>query len=257
LPTVPKTDEAEELGIGDAREDLDNHFCCIEYVDANGIRSRRRVTLQSLCGNGGKVIVNAVCHERRALRTFRADRVTAVILSTGEIVDFDRYLMDIFGIALCKSITPEQSKTPAQALRDALRPGLTVLIAAARSDGHVHLDEIDGVQAYAEREIIARHNAGEIETLPSIETLDHLCKLIAAMNPQAKSLVGYLRQISEWDRPKLERLRGGLISVVAADGILAREEVDYAAQFDSFAGGDTARRLATINFAAKMEGLTM
>jgi hypothetical protein len=61
----------------------------IRYVDARGINSERRITCRSLeYAIGGAPTINAICHERQALRAFRLDRVVEMIdLSTGEFVD--------------------------------------------------------------------------------------------------------------------------------------------------------------------------
>jgi len=53
----------------------------IEYRDSEGNESQREITVRSISG----IRIKALCHSRRALRTFRADRMSIVIdMETGE-----------------------------------------------------------------------------------------------------------------------------------------------------------------------------
>lgn len=72
----------------------------ISYEDASGGMSERRITCKSLERSlGGGITVGAYCHERRAPRAFRVDRIKELVdLSTGELCDpqghIDRLLAD-------------------------------------------------------------------------------------------------------------------------------------------------------------------
>lgn len=53
----------------------------IEYTDSSGNDSQREITVRSVDG----ITIKAVCHRRRSLRTFKADRMSLVIdTETGE-----------------------------------------------------------------------------------------------------------------------------------------------------------------------------
>lgn len=53
----------------------------IEYTDSSGNDSQREITVRSVDG----IMVKAVCHRRRQLRSFRSDRMSLVIdTETGE-----------------------------------------------------------------------------------------------------------------------------------------------------------------------------
>lgn len=56
----------------DGRPQLD-----IEYADAQGVVTERRVTIRSVVHARGRVYVNAHCHSAKAPRAFRLDRVLA------------------------------------------------------------------------------------------------------------------------------------------------------------------------------------
>lgn len=58
----------------------------IEYVDSRGSASRRRITLHEAEQAGdGRVLLHAYCHERRAARCFRLDRVKSLIDGDGVV----------------------------------------------------------------------------------------------------------------------------------------------------------------------------
>jgi WYL domain len=60
----------------------------IVYRDANGEESERRVTVRNLSLNAPDVpVLVAWCHERQDMRSFRLDRIVAVITNTGDVVD--------------------------------------------------------------------------------------------------------------------------------------------------------------------------
>lgn len=53
----------------------------IEYTDSSGNDSQREITVRSIDG----IMVKAVCHRRRKVRTFRSDRMSIVVdIETGE-----------------------------------------------------------------------------------------------------------------------------------------------------------------------------
>src|SRR4051794_15446885 len=88
LPEIDDTEsvvEEYDLSTGDL-EAISGVSCIIRYIDAKGAPSERRVTCHRFEEAKGLRYLRGFCHERSAVRTFRADRVAAVIdLHTGEI----------------------------------------------------------------------------------------------------------------------------------------------------------------------------
>jgi hypothetical protein len=147
----------------------------IEYQDAQGAFSRRRVTLRRLYHTAtGELCLGCFCHERQALRTFRFDRIHSVIDGDGVVwkpaVFFERELhvhhdvlvtqapkIPISEImvrpkqpphdAPCLS-TPVARQPPGYAQRSAARDGLRVLIALSRADGRFNDAELGIVLGY-------------------------------------------------------------------------------------------------------------
>lgn len=206
---------------------LGDLFTVIEYTDAEGEQTRRRVTLRSIGLGTYGLMLNAVCHERRKFRTFRADRVTAVIDANGEVITFQQFCEQALGFTPTMAAVDTQHIIEARKLRDQLRPGLSILVAAARADGHQHINELDAIQLYAEREVLALYAAGKIATRPSIETLEQLCALVETMNPQQSSLIGHVLRVCDWDNDRIARLAKALGTVIRADGVIADQEHDF------------------------------
>ncbi|WP_417441915.1 WYL domain-containing protein [Idiomarina sp.] len=69
-----------ELHSGDVYE--------LTYFDANFNVSIRKVDFRSARGSNGRQYMDAYCHERRALRTFRGDRIESMVnCKTGEVIE--------------------------------------------------------------------------------------------------------------------------------------------------------------------------
>lgn len=59
----------------------------INYMDAEGAVSEREVLVRRVLRKGGRAYVEGICLMRQAYRTFRADRITTmVVLDTGEYI---------------------------------------------------------------------------------------------------------------------------------------------------------------------------
>lgn len=147
----------------------------IDYQDSKGNLSRRRITMRELYTNGERSYVQAFCHERRAARSFRFDRIVEVIDLDGECHDPRQFFIEALGlefptVATVSSPTKppaspvryEQSAPrnraagpdvrttdkPGMAQRRAARDGLRVLIALARADGELHPEELEVILDY-------------------------------------------------------------------------------------------------------------
>lgn len=126
LVLIPQPQNIENIsGIG----------CVINYVDAKNESSERRITCRKLSRNGPDMYLQAYCHEREAIRTFRVDRIVEVSCgSTGEIFSdpnefFCKYSSD-------KSDGSEVSFGIKFTLAADLRASLNVLAFLARADGN-------------------------------------------------------------------------------------------------------------------------
>lgn len=66
-----------------------------EYIDADGIETRRTVDIYRTAKAGGYTRITGWCHGRQAERTFRSDRLQSVITKDGEVLSPGEFLTTI------------------------------------------------------------------------------------------------------------------------------------------------------------------
>jgi hypothetical protein len=104
----------------------------IVYEAASGEVSERRITVRQLVGNPPQMLL-AWCHERKAPRNFRFDRIVeAIDPETGEVYDVAR-----LGEMLSRDMIPVDL---------ALRRAINILVFLARCDGHEHPREWEAIE---------------------------------------------------------------------------------------------------------------
>ena len=255
IPAIAAADEAEAadspLGLtlveSAAAADLGDAFCLLEYTDASGHPSRRRVSMRSLKESGGRIYLNALCFERSAMRQFRLDRITAMITEDGEVLEPADYFAT-YGVTL-KERTKEQS----DALRDAgralseIRPGVVILTAVARADRKVDSREIDAAQVYAEREVLALIREGILNVIPSMEMIEAMARDIALMRPMTPMLKSQALRLCDWPTARVERLRRAIQEVVIADNRILQSELDMIADLERLVSESPHERRAEVN----------
>lgn len=64
----------------------------LEYMDADRIRTQRTVDLVEARTENGRTYLEAFCHARGEPRTFRSDRIDAIIDENGEVLDPAQFL---------------------------------------------------------------------------------------------------------------------------------------------------------------------
>jgi hypothetical protein len=226
------TTAGTQLTLDTDTRDLGDAFCLIEYEDATGERTRRRISMRSLKRGAGVVYLNAYCMERRAMRQFRVDRITAMITEDGEILDPAAYFA-LQGVPLRHQTAAEAltCDCAARALAE-MRPGLVMLAAVARADRKVDLREVDAVQVYAERELIALSREGVLDVPASLEVAAAMTGDIALMRPMVPTLRAQALRICDWPEARFNRLRRAMQEVIVADGHILPSELDLVEEFD-------------------------
>lgn len=110
----------------------------VDYVDAQGVPTRRRIEVRSLSEYDGRLYIDAWCHLRRDERSFRSDRIRTMInCQTGEIVTDPRQHLRH---AVRRHFEPgaDYKSVMAKAM-----PGLRPLIWIARVDHELSEAEMD------------------------------------------------------------------------------------------------------------------
>jgi len=152
-PSIPDYDyDEDEHGFTELPPDLEGvagFGCILTYSDSKGNVSLRRVTCRKLSERAGVLYVQAYCHERGALRTFRVDRITELACSvTGEVfvpatLFFERFPVAHDGGAAVGFGLNVRLATD-------LRAGLNVLAFLAKVDGNVLPEERDVISRYCQ-----------------------------------------------------------------------------------------------------------
>jgi len=221
-------------GVFDVTATLDQVNVAIEYRDAAGNFTRRSITIQEISSRDGFPVLNAFCHISQAMRTFRVDRIEAIITKDGEIIAPEVYFLDAFGIDLrvFAKVDPTASDDPfhqAQKVRDAIRPMLSLLVLAARSDREFHREELEVILLYAEHELITMERLGSVPAPINVPMLDQLKKVVRDLRPNAASVEYYIERVNGLNEARQKKFWKAMRAVIFADGEISKEESEFEA----------------------------
>jgi len=227
------------------RYDLEPLFLVIDYRDASGNCSRRRVTTRWIEKRGDVSYVGATCHERRAHRLFRMDRIEGVIDDDGvveaaipffaEVIAGDTgYEVEKLGNNPQKGVS-SPSASPYTLLRRELKPAIVVLAAAARVDNLLHPEETDRIMLFTETEAECLAQEGIITELPDLDAFDKLGRLVCRMRPTQKELDEALNVVAHWPEARLQRLIQSISGVIQADRVIVPSEFEFLREMTEWA----------------------
>lgn len=233
-------------------KDIAGTALAIEYVDSKGNASRRRISLGAIqVDERGRVFLQAYCMERRALRSFRMDRVHTVIDVDGEVHEPHRYFSEILridmpdecfataehkaeaslAVAFREAPPPVRDAVPGRAQRHAARDGLRVLAALARSDGIMHDAEIEVILDYI------AHRADCDGIAMGEEDRDALIPYLRRQYPTTDVLDRCLAALEEEPRSQQRLLIRHAIQLMDADGVQDPAEFDLLLRIQNQLGG--------------------
>lgn len=243
----PDTIDADELDRPDDTGTiaLDELYCLIDYVDAQGMQTRRRITLLKVARGPHAPLLTAICHERRALRTFRCDRIECFIDDDGVVTtcpDFFRDTLRIDLEDLASASTSVGAGDIAREIRAHLRPFLSVLVTAARCDGNFHDEELDAICQYAERELFNGSLGWKFRNQVTVEVLDELTPIIRKMRPHREYLPQCLERIADLPEDDYKRFVRALEHVIVADGVVVADELELINDLGNFLADVQAER---------------
>jgi hypothetical protein len=180
--------------------DLEEVFTVIDYRDAKGQPSRRRITMRTLSRGPTAPLLHAICHERRAIRCFRTDRIDGFIEDTGEVLDCAAFFREILSIDLAAIAPKRPAPQPkihtalsvARGFRSELRAPLSVLVALARSDDRFQPEELDVICRFVET---IAPNVHDPAHPGEVSTMTELRPMIRRMRPTRESLPGCMADV--------------------------------------------------------------
>lgn len=170
----------------------------IEYVDASGASSRRRITVHDVSlTSGGIPCLSAFCHERKAHRNFRVDRIACCIDFDGEVHDdVPAFMSQNFGITIDEdTIVDPEDEARAKRILAMVSADSVLLAAMIRADQRLKSIEIETAADYLARTV---ERSGmmltdyEIQRLtrrlerqrPTLDNISRAIDALAAFGPQ-------------------------------------------------------------------------
>jgi hypothetical protein len=209
----------------------------ISYEDAHGIPSERRITVERLSLNtNGVPLLHAWCHERRATRCFRLDRISEVITFDGEVFrPPGRFFVESFGMSPRLACCESPQRVCLKRILGCFRHHLIIL---------THMGRTDGKFILAEQGVILDHCCSLAEQSGLAMTEDEeeaLRRHVRCLRPSRAMVEAALRGL-ENDPPKsvvslLRALRG----VVNADGIVHPKEARFLDELKAELLGETSQ----------------
>lgn len=234
------------------RVELEPVYTMIDYRDAQGIETRRRITMRRIETTAQGANLIAICHERRALRSFRIDRIVDFIETDGEVVEpaffFREFCaVDIHNLPAEAATKPIIERRPrgrprgtdraaiGRAARAILKTRLELLVLAARADDELHPAEIEEIQRFAEDELRRLDATGALAAPVTIEIVDPICKSIPRMRPLREDIADMVQKLAALSPDEMSRFVSAMSRVIRADGVVALSEELFLANMNSAA----------------------
>lgn len=223
---------------------INDVFCMIEYEGASGDLTRRRITMRKVRSGPDVPLIQSICHERRAFREFRADRITAVISEQGEVLDPSDFFRATLPTDVADILCPVDVSTKTKAklatkeerdLFAAVRPSLTILVACARADHNFHALELDVIEAYLEIEAVRLRAENIIQNPVDYAHIEAIAHSARFMRPMDDTIRDAVAAVAKWSPGRIDRLERAIAKVMRADGILKKSELKFAAEIKRIA----------------------
>lgn len=162
----------------------------IEYADADGVVTNRRVTIWEASFDGSALYIRGFCHARGAERTFRADRILRLsVAKTGAPEDPEIY---------CAALVPPERRPDPEhdAVMSRCRSALLPLIWIARADRDISSDETEIILGF----IAARLQIGKASLASQHWDRQRAAIWIHSARPTLADSLGALARISPTGR---------------------------------------------------------
>lgn len=206
----PQIDADDSLPALAPSEEYSGWCFFVLYTNAQGIPSKRRLTLKSIEGYGDAQIIKAYCHERQQLRAFRIDRIRELVsLSTGELLSPALYFEE------CRSFG--RITTGDKALFDFLK----VLVFLAECDDEFHPLEREAIET-ALTSYILRFGGSE-------DTIPKLLQTIENLAPDGADFIASLARLAKHPEARSvgRLLENAMAAVVSSDGTVTSDEHEW------------------------------
>lgn len=186
----------------------------IEYISAGGERSVRRITVWSIKANtGGIPLLLARCHERKADRTFRVDRIRSCIDYDGEVFeDVPRFLNENFGMSLSVASKRPSETERWSSIRMLIADDAVLLSAIGRVDLSLHPAETQEATKYLCA--LAERAAPALQS----EEVEMVRRYVGRLRPDERSIARAVDKVAARDPLRIQETLLAAVRVMDADG---------------------------------------
>jgi hypothetical protein len=199
----------------------------IVYSDSSGATSERTIRCLSLVQSNEVLYISAFCKLREAQRSFRVDRISAIIShATGEVhEDVEDFLEPFFdGLRVARkersSVGPRRTAPRSEApVIQVYGAGATVLAYLAAIDGHIHAGE---------RQIIQRYLEARLAVFPKGDPQHSMAgRWVDALLPTRDMAIKAMRKVAA-DLNDAQLVSDAIVDIISADGDVRDEEIEAA-----------------------------
>jgi len=187
----------------------------IEYVDSTKFKSVRRITVWGIvAGSGGIPSLIAFCHERKAQRQFRIDRIQCFIDYDGEVFsDVPTFLVENFGMsAPIASRKGRDLEDRWRHILDNVRHDAVILAALSRCDGKTVIEEVEIATAYLSK--LAEKGGLMLDDAE----IASIYRYANRLRPTETAILRSLTHVAELGSRHIEKLLLTAVALVDADG---------------------------------------
>ncbi len=228
-PKAPNEDPAPEINVADGIEKYDYHAegqtFAIEYLDSKGEPSTRVITVWKIDeSSSGGLLLKAWCHLRDQQRSFRIDRIRAVIDVDGEIHEPpNHFLAEALGIPanlFRAEREPSETAQKRRLIREIIRRPTTLLSLLAKADYHWDANEMDVALRYVD--LIC----GDAGVFLDDRDLKYIEGYLKRQRTDAASVETVILAIENWSARSVQKLLLTCKELAEADGEFSAGEAE-------------------------------
>lgn len=226
-PEVPVANPPVKLDIDDPDEVINiapaelklpaviSQLLLLSYTDARGRSSVRRVTVRRVTYKNGEAWLGCYCHERKAHRTFRVDRIVELVdLESGEVIEDT---VEMFkALAGDETALPDPVRIHAVGIMRSQARLINLLVYFARADGRF---------SAVERHLIVEFLSA-LGNAPSPDEKAILDQLIARVFPDDEDFETSLNWLDDMQRDDARAIIELVEHLIKVDGKIHPDEAD-------------------------------
>lgn len=244
--------------VSDEQPPADDEIDDRDYEDADGEPSRRRIEIRRVQRSHGHTYLQSFCHERRAFRAFRLDRIVGCHdPETGEVLDIHECLAAVPEervrmSAVLRKDTILSSETDQAAIVNRCHDGVKVLQFLSRCDGHVHENERALIIDFMRQAC----DGGCLDATPVLFDPVFAEQYIRRQYPHPASFAAAVRRVLGAGGRPAATIMFFAKGVIEADDIVTDEEAFFLSELEHYGEGSVFAKRGELTKLLKERRLT-